>query len=102
MPGIRISDRSVLPWWFTRADISPNWVWLGQAVGWVQRGKICDPMDLNADQSLEEATDEQLVALYRAGRNEAFETLLGRSSIHQGRQLIAAEDASPLLTYPVS
>ena len=35
-------------------------------------------MDLNADQSLEEATDEQLVALYRAGRNEAFETLLGR------------------------
>ncbi len=35
-------------------------------------------MDLNTDPNLTEATDEQLVTIYRSGREEAFEALLGR------------------------
>ena len=42
------------------------------------RGNILGPMDLNTEPSLSEATDEQLVTLYRSGRDEAFEALLGR------------------------
>ena len=42
------------------------------------RGNMLHSMDLNADQSLTEATDEQLVTFYRSGRDEAFEALLDR------------------------